>query len=186
MLVSTLPKKVTKIKVPLLIGSSLLLFVLLNTLLTLLVVNSSLIRIWKNFISISNFLKLFLCFIGVFSVLIWVMLNGQFFESLLNLIFVCVPLNPHYIVIVISWVRRFLLLLILSLASTLLISSIKSLLTSIKVEFKLLSSNTRKSKARIIYSKNVFRDKCCCKSKDCSKIFDFVSSICLLHQNFVK
>ena len=79
---------------------SLSLIVHSNSFCTLLIVNSSFIWIWKDFVRVCNYLELCFGTFWVIQILVWVILDSSFLESLLNLC-ICGLLfdSKHFIVI---------------------------------------------------------------------------------------
>lgn len=79
---------------------SLTLFVLADALCTLLVVDTSLVRVAEHIISISHFLKLLLGTFRIIRVLIRVELDRLLLECLFNVCLCCISLQSHNFVIV--------------------------------------------------------------------------------------
>ena len=121
---STAPKEVGEnvIHVHIIKASATLLTVTLlmltDTFLSLLIVDSSLIRIGKSFIGICNFLELDFGSFRVVLVLVWVILDGELFESLFYFIFRRVSFQAHKLVVVFSFWLFLPLLLLVSLTTT--------------------------------------------------------------------
>ena len=144
------PEEVIKIKVEVTLASSLScalpLSILLHSFLTRLIINSSFIRVWQNFVSIGNFLELCLSCLWVIPVFVWVVFDRLLLKCLLDLIFSCISFQSHNIVIIIFWfccrLLRLLPLLLLS-STTAELLSIEPLLPTTEVEFELLGSNAK-------------------------------------------
>ena len=86
----------------------------LDTLLAALVVELSLLRVRQNLVSIGNFLKLFLCFLWLLFVLVWMELDRQFLELLLDLTFFGVSLDAQGLIVVLALLGGRLTLLLLA------------------------------------------------------------------------
>jgi hypothetical protein len=97
----------------------------LDTLLAALVVELSLLRVGQYLVSIGNFLKLFLCFLGVLFVLVRMELDRQFLERFLNLTFFGVSVDAQGLVVVLALLggRLTLLLLLAATASAELLAA---------------------------------------------------------------
>jgi hypothetical protein len=100
----------------LLTSSSLLLF---DTLFTADIICSPFIFITEHLVSLSDLLKLLFCALWIVNILVWMVLNGCFFECFLNLGTCCVPLKPEYLVIVLRLLLRLLLHVLFVLLSLL-------------------------------------------------------------------
>ncbi len=154
---AALTEKVVELEVELLtslaLALSLSLFMLLDAFFALLIVNSTFVRVWKNFICVCNLLELFFCLFRVFPVFVRVIFYGLLFESFLDLVFSCIRLYAHDFVIVILWIFwfRLLLLPLLTTTSEMLSASTKLLPTASEVKLELLSSNTWKDKTLMPY-----------------------------------
>ena len=96
---------------------SLTLFMLTDTLRSLLVINPSLFSVTEHVIRVGNFLELLLGAFGVFRVFVWVVFDCKFLESFFNVCFCSVFLQAHHLVIVdrlilfLLWLALLLLLL---------------------------------------------------------------------------
>jgi len=100
---------------------ALTLFVLTDTLFTLLIVNTALVSVGQGVVGVCNRLKLLFGGFRVVLVLVGVVLDGKFLERLLDLRFSRVPFEAHNFVIVFTF-RFCLLLRLLSLLTALLLT----------------------------------------------------------------
>ena len=138
--VATTTKEVTEVHVHIMMTSTstllLALFILLHTFCTLFIVYLSLLRIRESLVGICNLSKFLLCCFLIITILVRMISDSQLLERLLNLLRVRVPFDSHHAVVVISWVRRFLSLLLATKAA----STAKELFISSETATKVLLS----------------------------------------------